>query len=480
MSPGLMDPVTPAPPVYPPWRPRRSILGPLLLLATGLIALLVRLGRISGVWLAHTYARWWPLLLVLAGVVLLAEWALDQAGPSAPPRPRRRIGGGVTALLIFLAIVGAILQPLETHAPDWTQHMQLGQDDMQQFFGDRHESQQTVDAPVAPGTVLSIVNPHGSVTLSGQSPDGQIHIAVAKQVYAYSDETATEQGKNFSPQLTRSDGRLTVSLPALSGANADLTITVPTATPVMVVSTHGDVHLSGLKAAVNVTSDHGDVELQGIGGDATVKLDRRSSSLEAHNISGTLTLEGTAQDLNVSDVGGATSFHGDFYGDTHLERLAGPVTFHTSRTTLTVAAIPGTLDLTPHADLTGDQLSGPVTLTTRSRNITLTHLNGDASITNSNGSTELSMASPAANVTIENRNGAIQLTLPAQADATLNAHTSDGEITTDLKLPVTSAGTTKSLEGSLGAGKGHILLSTSHAEISVLQGPAAVHDRERF
>src|ERR1700677_521136 len=61
---------------------RTSILGPVIILSIGVMVLLVRLGRIppSSFW--NWYGHWWPMLLVGAGVILVAEWAFDQL-----PRP---------------------------------------------------------------------------------------------------------------------------------------------------------------------------------------------------------------------------------------------------------------------------------------------------------------------------------------------------------------------------------------------------------
>src|ERR1700761_9195092 len=57
---------------------RSSILGPLVLITLGIIFLLVQTGRIQSHNLWEWYARFWPFLLVGAGIVLLLEWAYDQ------------------------------------------------------------------------------------------------------------------------------------------------------------------------------------------------------------------------------------------------------------------------------------------------------------------------------------------------------------------------------------------------------------------
>ena len=57
---------------------RGSVVGPLLVIVLGIVFLLVQMGHISGHDLWLWYGRWWPALLVGAGIVMLLEWSFDQ------------------------------------------------------------------------------------------------------------------------------------------------------------------------------------------------------------------------------------------------------------------------------------------------------------------------------------------------------------------------------------------------------------------
>jgi hypothetical protein len=76
----------------------RSILGPLFLIAIGVLALLMTMHRINVDYFWHWYGHWWPLLLIGAGVLLAVE-SLLLAGQS-----RVRLGGGVVFLGVQLAV----------------------------------------------------------------------------------------------------------------------------------------------------------------------------------------------------------------------------------------------------------------------------------------------------------------------------------------------------------------------------------------
>ena len=80
--------------------------------------LLIQRGRIDRVHFWSWYGQWWPLLLVGAGLVVLAEWAVDQHQMRDPSKPqyRRSFGGGV-ALLILVFIVTGVAAAHATHHP---------------------------------------------------------------------------------------------------------------------------------------------------------------------------------------------------------------------------------------------------------------------------------------------------------------------------------------------------------------------------
>ena len=78
-----------------------SVVGPIILISIGVIALLVLSGRIGAGDFWAWYGQWWPLLLIIAGLALLGEWAIDLRRET----PVRR-GGSFVGILIVLAFLG--------------------------------------------------------------------------------------------------------------------------------------------------------------------------------------------------------------------------------------------------------------------------------------------------------------------------------------------------------------------------------------
>src|SRR5579884_86711 len=90
-----------ADPVYYYGR-RRSLTGPVILIIIGTLFLLANMRILHAAVLWALFARFWPLLLVLAGLIKLIEHFSDQRAGV----PTRRLGGGTVVLIIFLVILG--------------------------------------------------------------------------------------------------------------------------------------------------------------------------------------------------------------------------------------------------------------------------------------------------------------------------------------------------------------------------------------
>ena len=455
---------------------RSSIVGPLLLIAVGVVFLLMETGRLDAARFWGWYGRWWPLLLVIAGLVALAEWALDQVAMRDPQRPRyrRSIGGGVVVLVLLLIVTGAVAGSAHQFPSGWMffpgQH--FGPDAFDELFGDKHESDQAVDLALAAGASLAVVNPRGDVTISGTSDDNRIHIAVHKQIYARSDAEADSKEQQFSPRTSQDGATLDLSMPALEGARADLVIQAPPSAVTSVTADRGDVHVSGMKAGVGVTANRGDIELSAITGPVMAHLNSSGASISAHSIDGPITIQGHAEDVTLSDIAGPASVYGEYFGTTLLEHIDGQVHFHTSRTDLQMARLDGQVEISPDENLSADQAMGPLVLTTRNRNITLDRVAGAIAVTNRNGAIDVTAAPRLGDITLTDRNGNIKVTVPEDAGYTVEATTNNGNIDTGLPLQATGSGSTRSLSGTVAGGGPLVRISTSNGDI--LLGKAEV------
>src|SRR5271169_2361656 len=91
----------PPPPVTPPpYRYRRSFAGPVILILIGLLFLLKNLGFRVPIW--HWFGHWWPLLLILWGVIIL----LENVTSTRMGYRTRHLGAGGILLMVLLVTLG--------------------------------------------------------------------------------------------------------------------------------------------------------------------------------------------------------------------------------------------------------------------------------------------------------------------------------------------------------------------------------------
>lgn len=448
---------------------RGSLVGPLVLLAVGIVLLLDQTGRLSWARTMEWYGRWWPIVLIVAGVILLVEWLLDtqRQDESGAPAGRRVLGGGVVFLLIVLAMVGWSTRWADS-APMWRHHHYMGHElgGWSRVFGEAHESDAAMTEAIPAGAELVVHNPYGGVTVSGSSDDGQVHLSMHKQVYAWHDNEADAKAERMRPVFTTEGNQLRLELSGMDQGQADLTIEVPRGSAITVSADHGDVRVSEVHAAVTIAARTGDLDLSGINGPVTVRVNNDDASVAARSVTGSFTLQGRAGDISLSNIDGSVMLQGDFFGTTHAEHVNGPLRFETSRTRFSTARVDGEVQI-ERGDLQGNQLLGPVTLTTHDRTVELDDVAGPVQVGNRNGSVSVTSAAPLGPVEITNQHGSVDLGLPASSGFLLEAQTRNGELENDFGLRAADDGNQHRLTGSIGPGGPSVRVITSDGDVTV-------------
>ena len=133
-------PVAPPPgPMPPPYGYRRSIAGPLVLIIIGGLFLARNLGWRFPIW--HWFGHWWPLLLILWGVIVLVE----RTSSNRTGYRRRGLGAGGILLLILLVSLGVAAH--HSSEFDWggvRDQLQMD-DDVGGMFGNAYNFDDTLE-----------------------------------------------------------------------------------------------------------------------------------------------------------------------------------------------------------------------------------------------------------------------------------------------------------------------------------------------
>ncbi len=454
---------------------RGSAVGPLLLVGIGLILLLLQTGHLRWSQVFSWLGHWWPVVLILAGVLMLAEWAWDgrQLAQSGTVLPSRRfLGGGTVTLLLLLGIVGAGMMAAQNSSFWMRRHLDerfwdSGMSDWPKVLGVSSDYEDELHASLLPNGTLTVEDPRGDVTITGSSTDGQAHVAVHQHVSAWHSVSADERRRAEKAQLTGDTAHLVLTAPSLEGDDADVSIELPHDAAVIIHSLHGDVTLEELRGGVDVSAQGGDVNLTAIRGPVHLQLRDDDSSVTAHSLANGLTLEGRAGDIALSDIDGAVSLHGDFFGTTHLEHIHGSVHFQSSFTDFACAGIPGDMDVEGRSDLDAHKLLGPVTITTTNRNMDLEQVRGAATVSDRNGSIKLGFTGPLEPVHISNENGSVDLSVPSGASFSIQAQTQNGTIENDFGLNAQTSGEAAQLRSQLGRGGPALSLTTNEGDVGL-------------
>lgn len=426
--------------------------------------------------LGSLFARFWPALLILWGILKLIEY--EQGKRYA--QPVRGIGVGGVFLMLFLIVAGLIAT--QASHLDWKnlgEHIQIGDDEgLDEIFGgSTFDYSDELSQAIPAGSTLHVNDDRGAITINvsdSKAGDQTIKVSVRKKVRAEKQQDADNYNRKTKPQLTVADRVVTLDANTQGagdkGVTTDMDIYVPANTPLIITSSRGDVTVAGIVGTIEVNHRRGEVNIDDQTGNVSLNLDGSSARL-AH-VKGDVTIQGKADEVAVEDVDGEVHLNGEFRESTRLVRVSKAVSFHSSRTEIEFSRLDGRLDL-DSGDLRADSLMGPMRLTTRSKDIALEGLSGDLRLEDSNGTVEVALRKPG-NIQIDNRKGDVQVSIPPNTPVKVEARTREGEIESDFdEIKVDNHNKESSASGSIGMNGPRLVMNCDRGSIEIRKGVVA-------
>jgi DUF4097 and DUF4098 domain-containing protein YvlB len=473
------------PPTPPPYRYRRSFAGPVILILIGLLFLMKNLGFRFPIW--HWFGHWWPLLLILWGVIILVE----NVTSTRTGYRTRHLGAGGIILMVLLVTLGVSAH--YSSDVDWggvRDQLQMD-DDLGGMFGTAFTFEDTMEQAFPANAALRIVCDRGALNIT-PSEDGTIRVAVHKKLYAENQNDASKYNQGSKPQI-ESTGSTVVLNANTDGAGdhsvqTDMDIQVPPGTTLDIASKRGDVTINNRKADIKVSLQHGDVSLTGITGSVKVNLEK--GSIRAAQISGDVEVTGHVDSVNIDEVAGAARLDGDFYEDIRLSKIAKGVIFKTSRSDMEIASVPGDIEIASD-QVRGNDLTGPTRVATGSKDIHLEDVSGDLQVQSTNGDVEvttggkqpgklslntqhgdvaltLAAKAPPDKVNVVTQHGDVTLTLPSNDGFQITAGTGKGEITSDFDaIKIDKNNDASHATGTVGNGISKLQVNTDTGDIKI-------------
>lgn len=455
-----------ASPVMVPQR-RRSFAGPIILILIGVLFLLKNFG-VNLPW--HLLATWWPLLLVLLGVIRLVEYFTAKKEGTYPPA----VGGGTVFLIVLIILIGISITGFYKVRDNvnWGQiRDQVGMDDdLASMFGQSHSYEDQVEQDLPAGASLKVVSDRGSIAVNSWD-ESKIKVLAHKSVFSSNDNDANSINEKTKPLVEIANGVVTVNAntqgAGQKGVVTDLEIYVPKKMAVDIAGHRGDVNVSGRDADLKISASKGDVVLDQINGNVTASLSNKGS-LRISTITGNITVDGRFDDVVAMDVNGSVTVNGDVFGELKLSKVSKGVQFHSSRTDLQLARLDGDLDLDSH-DFRATNVVGPTNLTVQNKDVSLESVSGPIRIQGDKSDVTVQMAEkqPLSGVEITTNTGDVRLTLPTNANFQVQGNTNNGDVSSDYKLDLNNQSSRGRISGSVGKGTAKITVNTNVGDINI-------------
>jgi DUF4097 and DUF4098 domain-containing protein YvlB len=441
-------------------RPRgTSVFNGLALILAGVLLLL---HNYRGFELSDIFWKWWPLLLILWGLVKLYERTIGARAGQTGGAPRVTTGEVflVIGLVALVGIVAGVDQARE-HFSDWP------------GIGEVFSNPVDVAPKAVPANARVIVRvDRGDITVRA-SDQAEVRATGKVNVRGWNESAAHRLAEGISAQIVQSGDAYEVR-PSGSGSDSrvsvDLDVVVPNKASVSVRSEKGDVSLSDLGAPATIEGQNGDIEVHNTKGDVSIDMHRGDAKIS--DTKGDVKVSGRGGSVEAVNATGSLTVNGVFVGPVRAEKVARGVRFVSHRTDLTLTQLTGHLEA-GSGNLEVVDAAGNLIVHTRDEDIRLENVSGKLNIDNRNGNIDVRFsAPPKEDIEISNSSAGITVSLPENSSFDISADCRSGDIDSEFESDGLKATKTESgdshFEGKYGNGRGpKITLKTTYGAISI-------------
>jgi DUF4097 and DUF4098 domain-containing protein YvlB len=453
----------------------RSIAGPVILIALGILFLLNNIRPDFSLW--SNFARYWPFLLIVFGVLRLAEVLVEAGRGNLVMGRSRRSGGGLGLVILLCIVFWAVAR---NHARPF--HFGIGPNQWNngslQIFGEQFDYPISAKGDAAGVTLVVLDGLRGNITVTGG--DGDEYSAEGrKTVRAYGKTEADQADQKSALKFVREGNQLVIKLDD-SGVSldrrisAEIDLRVPRGASLEARGRSGDITVSAITGSVDIASDRGDVRLNEITGNAKVAI-AHSGLIRVVDSKGNVDVDGKGTDIQLENIGGEVTLNGSYSGTMEFKKLQKALRFQSPQTDMRVEKVPGslTLDL---GNLRANDVVGPMRFHSKSRDIHIEEYQDSLDLDVSDrGDIEVSTSkTPLGKVELHTKNGNIDMALPENAAFELRANTNHGEAHNEYGTPVKLeiSGRAASLKSAEGKGP-TIVANCDRGSISLKKSQAA-------
>jgi DUF4097 and DUF4098 domain-containing protein YvlB len=432
----------------------------LLLILLGALFLLHRF--IPALGIGHLIRMYWPVLLILWGLLKLMEHL--KARREGTSRPRILSGGeGALLILLIVVLVGfSVADMVHRRHPGMNVNIDM-------FSQKYSQSLMIPPAKIPTGALLTVETGLGNINVHASDTD-EVRATANETAAGHSESAAHDRMKEANVVLEKSgSGYLlhAVKQNVFRGSVAvDLDVEVPKKIALTAVTPHGDINISGIAGSVTATTDSGDVEIHDSGSDVSVELKRGDARIS--DVAGDVRITGKGSEISVSDVTGDATLQGDFYGPIRVRNVTKTTHYASQRTDLTLLHMTGRLEL-DSGDIQIADVAGFAKIATHNKDIDVENVAGRLEFVDSHGDIKVNYSEPPREeINIVNESGQVDVTLPARSSFEISAVSRSGEVQSDFSDPSLKQANdsdTGRLTGRMGARGPKISIVTSYGTI---------------
>ncbi len=445
---------------------RTSVVAPLLLIGFGVLFLARNM--YPDLALIDYFARYWPTLLILWGVLRLAEilfWAATEK-----ELPARGMTGGEWILIVLLCMIGISIHTVRGFE-SWWPHSGITMGGIE-MFGESFEYPISGEKAASKNPRVIIESFRGNARITG-SDASTVKVTGRKNIRSMEQSGADRANQDSPFEISGDANEITIrtNQDHVSGNQRitdEMEISVPRGSTIEAHGRLGDFDISDIAGNVEIVSDNAGVRLQNIGGEVKVDL-RKSDIIRAVGVKGPVDLKGRGADVELQDIDGQVTIAGTYSGVIQFRNISKPLRFNGQQTNLDIEKLPGEVRMAL-GDFTATNLVGPVRLTTRSRDVHISDFTNSLEVSVERGDVELRPGKlPVAKMDVHVHFGDIEVKLPPAAKFDMTAVTLRGEVYTDFGGPLHTEhnGNGGAIRGSSGGPV--INLQTERGKMSVLK-----------
>jgi DUF4097 and DUF4098 domain-containing protein YvlB len=447
---------------------RNSFVGPIVLIGVGLLFLANNLRPDLSPW--RLIAEYWPYLLIIWGVVRLAEiaWLASRN----QPLPKRGVSGGEWGLIIMVSLIASGMW----FAFDARERIRTGRINLRglQIFGETYEYPVNASTSCAKAPRVIVENRRGNVRLVGGDAD-QVVVSGHNTIMGMDKSEADKINDRMKLEVVVQGDQVVIRTNQERAGtdnrvDSDIEVQIPKGASVECRGTRGDFDVSHIAGNFEVNSENAGVRGQDIGGNVRVDL-RRSDIIRLVRVKGNVDVKGSrADDIELDEIAGQATVEGKFTGDIDFRRIEKGLRFISETTNLSVDRVKGRAHLSD-GDLEVEDIYGPMKLRSKSKDVRVSGFSSPLEIELDRGDIELSPGTSTMGAIIaKTSSGAVTMHLPENAKFDLEATTRRGEVDNLYGSPLERRDEDRggSIRGKNGGPR--ILLETGRGSMTVTRG----------